>query len=97
MTMADVKKINAENGYYFFSRDTMRFFGTRIMSSLYKNNTFITSDFTSFERNKRKFTVRVFDPVSGSVETAKDKDGNSTFNKFYFLEDAREFARNYRG
>ena len=46
MTMADVKQANKDAGYYFFSRDTMRFFGTRIESTLYKNNTFITSDYT---------------------------------------------------
>lgn len=97
MTIAEVKQINKENGFYFFERDTMRFFGTRICSKLYKNNTFITSDFTSFDRDKRKYCVRVFDPSTGNITTAKDKDGKTTFNKFYFIEDAREFARNYRG
>lgn len=96
MTMADVRKANADAGYYFFEKDTMRFFGTRIVSSLYKNNTFITSDYTGFERNKRKFTVRVFDEKSGSVETARFQNGNSTFNAFSSVEDARDFARNYK-
>lgn len=96
MTIADVRRINKEKGYYFFERDTMHFFGTRIVSTLYKNNTFITSDYTGFERKKRKYTVRVFDNSTGAVNTAKDKNGNSTFNKFYFIEDAREFARNYK-
>ena len=96
MTIADVRRINKEKGYYFFEHDTMRFFGTRIVSTLYKNNTFITSDYTGFERKKRKYTVRVFDNSTGAVNTAKDKNGNSTFNKFYFIEDAREFARNYK-
>lgn len=95
MTISDVKRINKENGFYFFERDTMRFFGTKIVSTLYKNNTFITSDYTGFERNKRKYTVRVFNALTGSVDTAKDKDGSSTFNKFYYIEDAREFAKNY--
>jgi hypothetical protein len=95
MTITDVKRINKENGFYFFERDTMRFFGTKIVSPLYKNNTFITSDYTGFERNKRRYTVRVFNASTGAVDTAKDKNGNSVFNKFYYIEDAREFARNY--
>ena len=95
MTIADVRRINKENGFYFFERDTMRFFGTKIVSTLYSNNTFITSDYTGFERKKRRYTVRVFNASTGAVDTAKDKNGNSTFNKFYYIEDAREFARNY--
>ena len=96
MTMADVKQVNKDAGYYFFSRDTMQFFGTRIVSALYKNNTFITSDYTDFERNNRAYSVRVFHPETGIVDTAKFPDGKSTFNKFSTLESAREFARNYR-
>ena len=96
LTIADVREHNERAGYYFFSRDTMRFFGTRVVSTLYKNKPFITSDFTGFERNKRRFTVRVYNPETGNVGTAKDKDGNSTFNRFGSLSDAREFARNYK-
>lgn len=96
MTIADVKQANRNAGYYFFSRDTMRFFGTRIESALYKNNTFITSDYTGFEKTSRAYSVRVFDPVSGKVSTAKFPDGQSTFNKFSTKETAREFARNYQ-
>lgn len=95
LTIADVRAHNERAGYYFFSRDTMRFFGTRVESVLYKNNTFITSDFTGFERNKRRYTVRVYNPETGNVTTAKDSDGKSTFNAFEYIDSAREFARNY--
>lgn len=94
--MADVKQANKDAGYYFFSRDTMQFFGTRIVSALYKNNTFITSDYTGFERNNRAYSVRVFHPETGIVNTAKFPDGQSTFNKFSIIESVREFARNYK-
>ena len=94
--MADVKQANKDAGYYFFSKDTMRFFGTRIVSALYKNNTFITTDYTNFERNNRAYSVRVFHPETGIVDTAKFPDGKSTFNKFSTIESAREFARNYK-
>ena len=94
--MADVKQANKDAGYYFFSKDTMRFFGTRIVSALYKNNTFITSDYTDFEKNNRAYSVRVFHPETGIVDTAKFPDGKSTFNKFSTIGSAREFARNYK-
>lgn len=96
MTIADVKQANRNAGYYFFSKDAMRFFGTRIESALYKNNTFITSDYTGFERNNRAYSVRVFYPETGIVDTAKFSDGQSTFNKFSTIESAREFAHNYK-
>lgn len=96
MTIADVKQANKDAGYYFFSRDTMRFFGTRIESALYKNNTFITSDYTGFERNNRAYSVREFHSETGIVNTAKFSNGQSTFNKFSTIESAREFARSYR-
>lgn len=34
-SMTEVRRANAAAGYYWFSRDTMRFFGTVIKSSLY--------------------------------------------------------------
>ena len=74
----------------------MRFFGTRIVSALYKNNTFITTDYTGFERNNRAYSVRVFHPETGIVDTAKFPDGKSTFNKFSRIESARELARSDR-
>ena len=89
-TIAEVKEINNENGYCFFSKDSMKFFGTKVESTVYPNNTFITSDFTDFERNKRGFTVRKFDPKTGSIDTV------GKFNGFHFIEDAREFAKNYK-
>ena len=33
ITIADVRAHNARAGHYFFSRDTMRFFGTHIVST----------------------------------------------------------------
>lgn len=96
-TIADVRAHNERAGFYFFSRNTMKFFGTRIVSSLYKNNTFITSDWTDWDRNKRRYSVRVYNPETGDVRTANFPDETSTFNKFYFIEDARKFARNYKG
>ena len=97
MTIADVKAKNRAVGDHFFDANTMKFFGSRIESSLYKNNTFITSEYTGFERKNRAYTVRVFDEATGRVNTAKLADGTSTFNYFRTKEDAHEFCKNYQG
>lgn len=31
-TLSDIRRINEQNGYYFFSRETMRFFGDTMKS-----------------------------------------------------------------
>lgn len=40
----DIKKANASIGHYFFSVDTMRFFGTRISPTIYHGNVFIINN-----------------------------------------------------
>ena len=97
MTIADVKAKNKAAGQHFFDADTMRFFGSRVESSLYKNNTFITSEYTGFERTSRAYTVRVFDEATGSVDTADFPNGESTFNAFRTKEAAQDFCKNYQG
>lgn len=97
MTMADVKERNRLAGGHFFDRDTMKFFGSRIESGLYKNSTFITSEYTGFERKNRAYTVRVFDEKTGEIKTARFADGTDTFNYFQTKEYARAFCRNYQG
>lgn len=86
-TIADVRQANKESGGYFFSRDTVRFFGSRVESSLYAGRYFITSEKAGFSSTLRKFTIREALP-DGSVNTVTD-----TFNKFRCIEDAREECR----
>lgn len=90
MTMADVKQKLRAGGNHFFDPDTMRFFGSRVESSLYKNNTFVTSEYTGFERTKRAYTVRYYNEVKNDVEDV------SGFGAFSTLDSAREFAQNYQ-
>ena len=52
-TMAQLRK--AHMGY-FFSKDTMAFFKSRVESKLYNGTYFITSE--QFEDEAREFTVR---------------------------------------
>jgi hypothetical protein len=90
MTIADIKQKLHAGGNHFFDRDTMRWFGSRVESSLYKNNTFITSEYTGFERTKRAYTVRYYDEAKNTVVDV------SGFGAFSTKDAAREFAKNYK-
>lgn len=90
MTMADIKQKLRAGGNHFFDQDTMRFFGSRVESTLYKNNTFITSEYTGFDRKKRAYTVRYYDEAKNDI---KDVSG---FGAFPTKDSAREFAKNYK-
>ena len=90
MTMADIKQKLHADGNHVFDPDTMRFFGSRVESSLYKNNTFITSEYTGFERTKRAYTVRYYNEKKNTVVDV------SGFGAFSTKDAAREFANNYK-
>lgn len=83
-TISDVRQANRSIGNHFFDRSTMRFFDSRVESSLYAGRFFITSEKAGFSAYDRKFTIREALP-SGEVKTV----GNS-FNKYHSIEDARE-------
>lgn len=88
LTIKDAKRINAEKGKHFFSKDTMRFFDSKIESDLFTNNTFITSEKRCFDDYTRVFAVRLFNPETGSIETLE--------RNLLTKEDARKLARAYR-
>lgn len=76
MTLDYIKRKNHDAGHHFFERDTMRFFDSRILSTLYYGEGgvyFVTSE--KFRGHgtpdgPRLYTVRSFDPETGSVDTA---------------------------
>jgi len=84
LTIADVKRHNKEAGQFFFSKDTMRFFQSRIESTLYKNHCFITSEQCG-ETSPREYTVRHYNVETGRIETVTAQ--------LYNLETAREIAK----
>ena len=88
LTMADVKRHNEEKSYFFFSKDTMKFFRSKIESTLYKNHTFITSEVSGFGNDKRCYTVRYYIKESGRIERASESLVN--------ISEAREIAANYK-
>ena len=77
LTMADVKRINRDNGKCFFEKGMMKFFNSRIGNTLYGNKYFVTSE--KFDENSpRLYTIRLFDVNTGSVDTVGEFQGFKT-------------------
>lgn len=68
MTMIEAKEIYKQNGGHFFNKDTMRFWGSKTETELYKNRCFVTSD-DNFDRTKKLYTIRQFSEDYKHVET----------------------------
>ena len=60
-----VDDIVSKHKGHFFSKDTMRFFKSKLVSDVYVSNSgkvyFVTSEKKSFDTNERAFTVREYD------------------------------------
>lgn len=81
-TMADVRAANKAAGEHWFSRETIRFFGSRIVGGIRRGRFFITSE-DNFNRTKRLYSVREAMP-DGSIETRGEFQGYRT------VDEARE-------
>lgn len=86
MTLAEAKYEYSKTGGHFFDRETMRFFGSRIESGLYKNRCFITSE-KNFDGTKRFYTVRRFNEDFTSIDTIGE------FNKITSKVTAQQIAK----
>ena len=60
LTIAELKERNKQNGSYWFSPDSLRFWGSKIHGKVRKGHYFITSE-DNFNRTERLFTIRSFD------------------------------------
>lgn len=75
----EVKEANRKHGFYYFSRDAMQFFSSRVSDRAYKVGTkayFITSEKNKHsirgghtDANPRKWSIRVIDLITGRVNT----------------------------
>lgn len=89
-SMNDIKRINKEKGFYFFSPDTMRFFKSRVGDSVFQGIGgifFVTSEQFDYD-SERKYTVREFNPETGNIKTIGD------FNELSYSQ-ARSRAKYY--
>ncbi len=85
-SIADFKRVYAG---YFFTRKTMRFFNSRIESSILKGRYFITSEQYS-QSDNRQFTLREI-----SIDLNGDYSINTIgdFQRFRSKESAKEYLK----
>jgi len=67
-TISAIKAENQAAGFYFFSRSTMKFFGSKIEPKIYAGRYFITSE--QPPHGRRKFSARLA-MKSGNIETVQ--------------------------
>ena len=84
LTIAEMKRLNKENGYCYFSKETMKFWGSKVVAT-YNNGLFIESLTNSVLDNDAVYKVGIIFN-NGDICTI-DKDNNYSF--FPTLEDAR--------
>jgi hypothetical protein len=87
MTLSEAKAIYGTGSGHFFDRDTMKYWGSRIESALYKNRCFVTSEL-NFDGSRRAYTVRRFSPDFLHVETVGEFQEHAT--KYGAREAAKE-------
>jgi len=81
-SIANVKELNAKRGDFFFSKDSIKFWNTKIHSTqTNRQGMFITSE-DDFSREKKLFTIR-FSRKDGKIVTI------GKFQKYNTLSEAK--------
>lgn len=75
-------------GDFFFSNDTMAFWGSKVEAGMFDNDTFVTSE-DNFDRSRKLYTARQYDWEKHRVKTIGE------FQQFDNVEDAVRFAKSY--
>ena len=84
-TIAELRAKNEANGYYFFSKKTMKFFRSKIESKILKGKYFITSE-SNFDDTKRQYSIREFKENGEVLPNPFDR-------KFRDKEEAKGFLK----
>lgn len=89
MTITEMKVANRNVGHYWFDKDTMKFWNSKVVSSLYEAHEAVY--FVSSERQRETwpamFTVRKFNKVTSHVETV------GRFQQYESIDKARSAAK----
>jgi CMP-N-acetylneuraminic acid synthetase len=86
LTIDDIKRRNRDAGYHYFAPDTMRFFRSRVLPTVYQGPGgiyFVTSEQFVGSNNvasPRRYTVRRFDTDTANIDTVGE------FNKLSRVE-----------
>ena len=89
LSIAEMKRLNKENGYCYFSKETMKYWGARVVAT-YNNGLFIEALTDSVVEDGVAYKVSIIFN-DGNICTI-DKDNSYSF--FYSLEDARARVKN---
>ena len=84
LSIAEMKRLNKENGYHYFSKETMKFWGSKVVAT-YNNGLFIESLTDSVLEGATSYKVGIIFN-NGDICTI-DKDNKNIF--FSTLEGAR--------
>lgn len=90
MTISDARKIYTDAGGQFFTKKSMNFWGTRIVSGLYSNRCFITTEF-DYSGEHRYFNIRQFSEDYTKIRTV------SPFNQITTKQMAVDLVHNPHG
>ncbi len=82
----DIKRNNKQNSRYFFDKQTMKFFNSKIESKLYADNTFITSERENLQI-PRTYTIRI------ALDNGREIGTIGKFQQFESLISAREYRK----
>lgn len=85
-----MKRDSLAHGSFFFTKDTMSFWGSKVVAGMFRNDTFVTSE-DNYNRTQKLYTARHYDWKKHEVETIGD------FQQFDNIEDAVRFAKQYKG
>lgn len=92
-TVSDLRRANDRIGGYFFSADTMKFFGTRLNDqAIYGDRYFITTE-TKAPAGVGKYYVRSFEIVEDSDSVYGYRINFGTVSNFDTLREARKYVR----
>lgn len=80
---------NRRYGEFWFSKETMKFWNSKVEAGMFDNDTFVTSE-DNFDRSKKLYSVRRYDWGNHTVETI-------TFQQHNNLSDAIRFAEECEG
>ena len=88
-TISEMKRINAENGFFFWEKSTIKFWGSHTHAAANRWGLFIESH-DNFDRTAKLYTVRVFLP-GGNIETIEPAAIAETYEHFNSIYAAKAF------
>lgn len=97
-SFSDMAQCNADVGQFWFSKDTMRFFGTRLLGA--PASTACGVYFVSSEKpphGPRRYSVRKFDPRDCTVDTVGEVCAYKTSKQAYAARDRATASCRRRG